>query len=77
MGEHNGSMRHRFHHAKGRLIRAMGWLTADRHVEAEGVAEIAVDRRPNEREVERAEHQVHARYGESDTRAEQARSAPS
>ena len=77
MGDHDRSMRHRFHHAKGRLLRALGWLTADRHVEAEGVAELAVDRRPDEREVERAEHQVHVRYGESDTRAQQARSTHS
>ena len=55
----------RFHHLKGLLKRRMGWLTADRRVEAEGEAEAQLDDDPGEAAVGRKEHEVKRRYGET------------
>ncbi len=55
----------RFHEIKGRLKRRMGWLTADRRVEAEGEAEAEVGDDPGEAAVARKEHEVKRGYGET------------
>jgi uncharacterized protein YjbJ (UPF0337 family) len=55
----------RFHRIKGQLKRRMGWLTADRRVEAEGAAEEEQERAPAERSVARKEHEVKRDYGET------------
>jgi uncharacterized protein YjbJ (UPF0337 family) len=55
----------RFHRIKGRLKRRMGWLTADRRVEAEGEAEAQVHDDPGEAAVADKEQEVKRRYGET------------
>jgi len=50
--------------AKGRLKRALGWLTGDRHVEAIGIAEAERGEEPDTPTLQEAEHRVHERYGE-------------
>jgi uncharacterized protein YjbJ (UPF0337 family) len=61
----SGGHDHRTWHAvKGRVKRALGWFTGDRHVEAAGAAEASRKRPTGDREIERAEEQVKARYGE-------------
>jgi hypothetical protein len=55
----------RFHRVKGLLKRRMGWLTADRRVEAEGAAEEELERDPGERAVSRKEHEVKRDYLET------------
>ena len=50
---------------KGRIKRFLGWMTADRRVEAEGEAEVRTDGHPSERTVEAVEHEVKQRYDES------------
>jgi hypothetical protein len=55
----------RFHRVKGLLKRRMGWLTADRRVEAEGAAEEQLERPPGEEAVARKEHEVKRDYGET------------
>lgn len=55
----------RFHGLKGRIKRRMGWLTADRRVEAEGEAEAEVGDDPGEAAVAEKEHEVKRRYGET------------
>lgn len=54
-----------FHRVKGRVKHALGWLTADRHVEAAGEAELRTDRQPDPQEVKEAEQVVKSRYGET------------
>jgi hypothetical protein len=54
-----------FHRVKGRFKWMLGWLTADRHAEAEGVAEMRTRRQPDEGLVVRAEHEVKVKYGEA------------
>jgi hypothetical protein len=45
--------------------RFLGWLTADRRVEAEGRAEAQLRRPPQPGAVERAQEQVKRDYGET------------
>jgi uncharacterized protein YjbJ (UPF0337 family) len=54
-----------FHRVKGRFKRSLGWLTADRRVEAAGEAETLTAHRPDKNEIKRAEHLVKHRYGET------------
>lgn len=53
------------HHRKGLVKRFLGWLTADRRVEAEGRAEAQLRRPPRPAAVERSEEQVKRDYGET------------
>jgi hypothetical protein len=53
-----------WHRLKGRVKRLLGWLTADRRVEAAGRAEAGAGRPVREPEITEAEHQLKARYGE-------------
>jgi uncharacterized protein YjbJ (UPF0337 family) len=62
---HDGNHASTFHRMKGRLKRSLGWLTADRRVEAAGEAEARMERLPDESEIQRAEHLVKHRYGET------------
>lgn len=54
-----------FHHVKGRILRFLGWMTADRRVEATGEAEDRVGDKPSETTVEAVEHEVKERYDEA------------
>lgn len=54
-----------FHAMKGRIKRFLGWMTADRRVEAEGEAEARTGHKPSEATVEAVEHQVKRGYGET------------
>lgn len=65
MRTHRGAEHPRFHVAKGKVMRRLGWLTADRHVEAVGEAEAQLRRRPDPSTIERVEHEVNRRYGET------------
>lgn len=58
----------RFHRAKGLTKEALGWLTADRRLEAAGEAEAWLADRPTPELTARMEHLVHERYGEVDLR---------
>ena len=51
-----------WHKLKGRLKRAVGWLTADRHVEAAGLAEARTARAVDDVDIAHAERKVKARY---------------
>jgi hypothetical protein len=70
--DHGGA----FHRVKGRVMRLLGWATADRRVEAEGEAEARAGRPPTPREADRAEHEVKASYGESTEPAVDVRRRP-
>jgi uncharacterized protein YjbJ (UPF0337 family) len=59
------SRKSRFHEAKGAVKRALGWLTADRRVEAEGSAEERLAAEPTEKQADREEHRVKRDYGET------------
>jgi len=51
-----------WHKLKGQLKRAVGWLTADRDVEAAGLAEAKPGRQVDDADIARAERMVKARY---------------
>jgi uncharacterized protein YjbJ (UPF0337 family) len=51
--------------AKGKAKEALGWLTADREVEAEGRAEQATSGRPTAETVDESTTQVRRKYGET------------
>lgn len=51
--------------AKGKAKEAVGWLTADREVEAEGRAEQATSGDPSEEELEATTEEVREQYGET------------
>ena len=53
-----------FHELKGRIKRFLGWMTADRRVEAEGEAEVRTSGNPSETTVKAVEHEVKQGYGE-------------
>ena len=54
------------HERKGRIKRFLGWMTGDRRVEAEGVAEEHLGTSPSEDEAERTEHLIKKHeYGET------------
>ena len=53
------------HRRKGVIKRFLGWFTADRQMEAEGVAEARVRAEPEPATVDHAEEQVKQRYGET------------
>jgi hypothetical protein len=53
------------HGWKGRVKRFLGWMTADRRVEAEGEAEARTRDRPSERTVREVEHEVKRGYDET------------
>jgi uncharacterized protein YjbJ (UPF0337 family) len=57
--------RSRFHELKGSVKRALGWLTADRRVEAEGQAEERLAAPPTDEQADREEHRVKRDYGET------------
>jgi uncharacterized protein YjbJ (UPF0337 family) len=50
---------------KGKTKEALGWLTGDRRVEAEGRAEQEADGEPSEEQVERNTTEVRTQYGET------------
>ena len=50
---------------KGRIKRFLGWMTADRRVEAEGEAEVRTDGHPSEATVDAVEHEIKEGYDES------------
>ena len=52
---------------KARIKRALGWLTGDRRVEAEGEAEARSSQEVQASDVERAERDVKAKYDETPT----------
>ena len=54
-----------FHVVKGRIKRFLGWITADRRVEAEGEAEARTSANPSETTVEVVEHEIKQGYGET------------
>jgi len=54
----------RVHHAKGRFERILGWLTADRNVEARGAAEERLRHDPSPEETKEVKRGVKRRYGE-------------
>lgn len=54
-----------FHSLKGAIKRKLGWLTADRDVEAEGAAEEALRAAPSDSDVEDAKHEIKTNYGEA------------
>ena len=54
-----------FHTLKGRIKRFLGWMTADRRVEAEGEAEARTGDQPSETTVKAVEHEVKRGYGET------------
>jgi hypothetical protein len=59
-------MPHQQHARKGQLKRTLGWLTADRIVEARGEAETTVaDHHPSAATVARTVHLVKIRYDEA------------
>ncbi|NLD75367.1 MAG: hypothetical protein GX643_01735 [Acidimicrobiales bacterium] len=64
MNENEGSGTSTFHAIKGSIKRKLGWLTADRDVEAEGAAEEDLEAPPTEHEVQEAKHEIKADYGE-------------
>lgn len=51
--------------AKGRAKEAVGWLTADREVEAEGRAEQSTDGHPDEVTKDEVVDEVRRQYGET------------
>lgn len=51
--------------AKGKAKEKLGWLTADRTVEAEGRAEQETDGEPSEERVARKTKEVREQYGET------------
>ena len=51
--------------AKGKAKEAVGWLTADREVEAEGRAEQEVDGEPTDEQLDEATDKVRTSYGET------------
>lgn len=53
------------HRWKGAIKKALGWATADRQVEAEGLAEERSAARPTDDAVREAERAVKGRYDES------------
>lgn len=53
------------HGLKGAIKRALGWLTADRRVEAEGSVEERIEAEPTEAQVEREEQAIKDAYGET------------
>jgi uncharacterized protein YjbJ (UPF0337 family) len=50
---------------KGKAKEAVGWLTADRDVEAEGRAEQEVDGTPSDKDKAEASDEVKQSYGET------------
>jgi len=46
-------------------MRFLGWMTADRRVEAKGEAEARTGDKPSERTVEAVEHEVKQGYDET------------
>lgn len=63
--QQHGSHR-RLYRLVGRVKRGLGWLTADRHVEAVGEAEMEDQHPPPPSDVGRVEREVKRRYGEAD-----------
>ncbi len=59
-GDQNGSGT-----LKGRVKRFLGWMTADRRVEAEGEAEVRAGGDPTDQQVDEVEHEVKQGYDES------------
>lgn len=55
----------RFHALKGTVKRSLGWLTADRKVEAEGAAEERLESEPSEAEVKQEKQDIKEEYGET------------
>jgi hypothetical protein len=55
----------RYHRVMGSSRQALGWLTADRHVEAAGEAEHQLLERPPPDVIAEVEHLVHVRYHEA------------
>ena len=53
------------HNVKGRLKRFLGWMTADRRVEAEGEAEARTGDRPSASTVDAVEREVKQDYDEA------------
>ena len=53
------------HRVKGRIMRFLGWLTADRRVEAKGEAEARVGERSSSSTVDAVEHEVKRGYDET------------
>ena len=51
--------------AKGKVKEELGWLTADRKVEAEGRAEQDEDGKPTEQAVDEKTEEVRRQYGET------------
>jgi uncharacterized protein YjbJ (UPF0337 family) len=51
--------------AKGKAKEALGWLTADRKVEAEGRAEQEAETEPSDERVDDATDEVREQYGET------------
>jgi len=51
--------------AKGKAKEALGWLTADRDLEAEGQAEQEADAAPTEAEISEETAEVRKEYGET------------
>ncbi|MEO7556079.1 MAG: CsbD family protein [Acidimicrobiales bacterium] len=51
--------------AKGKAKEALGWLTADRELEAEGQAEQEADDEPTEDDVREETAEVRKEYGET------------
>lgn len=54
-----------FHKVKGRIKRFLGWMTADRRVEAEGEAETRTRGKPSEATIKDVEHEVKQGYDET------------
>ena len=52
--------------AKGKAKEALGWATADRDAEAEGLAEQEASGKPTDDELARKKDEVRTRYGETD-----------
>lgn len=55
----------RLHGLKGTVKRALGWLTADRKMEAEGAAEERLEETPSESEVRSEKRHLKDEYGET------------
>lgn len=51
--------------AKGKAKEVLGWATADRDAEAEGLAEQAAAGEPTDEQVARKKDEVRTRYGET------------
>jgi uncharacterized protein YjbJ (UPF0337 family) len=51
--------------AKGKAKEALGWLTADRDVEAEGRAEQETTTGPSDKDVDESKDEVREQYGET------------